>query len=72
MAQLKPPANYRRIYRRCCANCTYWVEDEVADYVCLRAPEDITGDWNAYEPEFHVCDGHKAYPARRQARITRR
>ncbi len=79
MAKLKPPKNYRRIYRRCCATCVYWVMDSWetenpsryvspsgGDYVCLRAPKEIDGDWNALEPEFHVCDGHKAYPAWQQ------
>jgi hypothetical protein len=59
MAKLKPPKNYREIHRRCCANCAYWVGDAIADYVCLRAPEDIVGDWHHNEPEFHVCDRHK-------------
>jgi len=31
----------------------------VAIYVCRRAPDEIAGGWNEYEPEFHVCDGYK-------------
>jgi hypothetical protein len=57
--KLKPPKNYRRIKRRCCANCRYWQLDEAADYACLRAPDTIAGGWNELEPEFHVCNGHK-------------
>lgn len=62
--QLKPPVNYRRVERRCCANCRYWQSDESgADYACLRAPDEIAGGWKEYEPEFHVCDGHKGEAA---------
>jgi hypothetical protein len=54
MKKLKPPKNYRRLRRRCCANCKYWQQDE--GHLCLRAPESIAGDWLSMEPEFRVCD----------------
>lgn len=60
---LMPPRNYRRIQPCCCANCQHWrvegLEELGAEYFCQRAPDEIAGDWNAMEPEFHVCDGHK-------------
>lgn len=59
---LMPPRNYRRIEPCCCANCRHWqfegLEGLGVGYFCRRAPHEITGDWNAMEPEFHVCDRH--------------
>ena len=57
---LRPAKNVRYLYnKRCCARCRYWRQvhsrrDE--GYACDRV-HGLEGDWNASEPEFHVCDG---------------
>ena len=62
--KLKPPKNYRNTWHRCCARCKYWSQlggntaDTFEGYACDR-PGGPEGDWNANEPEFHVCDGFK-------------
>lgn len=56
MNKLKPAKNYRRINKRCCATCKHWVFSDLADWECKRSPDEIAGDWNANEPEYHVCD----------------
>lgn len=60
--KLKPVKNYRELFRKCCTNCRHWNMDEDGEgYECAR-PGGPSGDWNANEPEFHVCDRH-VYPS---------
>ncbi len=60
--ELVPPKNYRLISRRNCSHCIYWnMVGTIMDFsghACDR-PDGPEGDWNANEPEFHVCDGYK-------------
>ena len=66
--ELKPVKNYRHLFNRhTCSQCRYWnvtyyeaegwdaTTRKASGFACDRkgGPE---GDWNAIEPEFHVCD----------------
>lgn len=52
---LKPPKNYRWVDRRVCANCKHWIV-RPSRWQCERDPDNLSGDWNALEPEYHTCD----------------
>ena len=64
MSKLKRPKNYRWINRRCCANCRYWIGGTAADWECARDPDNIAGDWNSLEPEYHTCDRWAKEPSK--------